>query len=300
MSSHRSTPLLQSSSQDAAVRGSRPFRAATLPLLLVVFVALAAAALAWFQLRSVEQEHLPALRDAQQLDATATVTGAALRSADFVRADSLAQRFHAVAGSTRSGEGTQSRMRSYDASFVDYYVSARRVAEGTSMSEEADLSSAESATLAKGILRERLATGMAAGRQAVSATSVVALKLRIAVSLLFALLAAVALYLLASRRRPATMSVADVPVHVAEDEREQDHTHLQEAVRRMAKRREAVAAAAAQVAERNRQQVALLQSTTPARAPASPSLTVIRGQSQVSRTRVTTRVQLGKRAAAGA
>jgi hypothetical protein len=180
---------------------------------------------------------------------------------------------------------------------VDYYVSARRVAEGTSMSEESDLSSAESATLAKGILKERLDTGMAADRKAVDGTSVAAMKLRIAVSLLFALVAGIALYLLAPRRRPATLRVAEVPVPMVADERDQDYSHLQEAVRRMARRREAVAAAAAQVAERNRQQVALLQG--PPSMPA-PALTVIRGQSQVSRTPVTTRIQLGKRAAAGA
>jgi hypothetical protein len=63
----------------------------------------------------------------------------------------------------------------------------------------------------------------------------------------------------------------------------------------MADRRQAVAAATAQVAERNRQQVALLQAQQSA-----PALTVIRGQSQVSRTRVNTEFQLGKRAVVGA
>jgi hypothetical protein len=297
MSHNLRSPLPKSSSQAGDVRGSSRFRGAALPVLLVFFVALAAATLAWFQLRSVENEHQPALRDAQQLDATAAVTGAALRSGDFVRADSLAQRFHAVAGSVQISEGKQSEMRSYDASFVDYYVSARRVAEGTSMSEEADLSSSESATLAKGILKERLDTGMAADRKVVEGSSVAAMKLRIAVSLLFALVAGIALYLLAPRRQPATLRVAEVPVPMADDDRDQDYSHLQEAVRRMAKRREAVAAAAAQVAERNRQQVALLQG--PPSTP-TPALTVIRGQSKVSRTPVTTRIQLGKRAAAGA
>jgi hypothetical protein len=296
MSHNLRSPLPKSSSQAGDVRGSSRFRGAALPVLLVFFVALAAATLAWFQLRSVENEHQPALRDAQQLDATAAVTGAALRSGDFVRADSLAQRFHAVAGSVQISEGKQSEMRSYDASFVDYYVSARRVAEGTSMSEEADLSSSESATLAKGILKERLDTGMAADRKVVEGSSVAAMKLRI-VSLLFALVAGIALYLLAPRRQPATLRVAEVPVPMADDDRDQDYSHLQEAVRRMAKRREAVAAAAAQVAERNRQQVALLQG--PPSTP-TPALTVIRGQSKVSRTPVTTRIQLGKRAAAGA
>ncbi|MFL5608753.1 MAG: hypothetical protein ACJ8AD_20020 [Gemmatimonadaceae bacterium] len=275
--------------------GSSLFRNAALPLLLVIFVALAAATLAGLQLRSVADEHLPALRDAQTLDAMAAVTGAALRGADFARADDLAQRFHAVAGSRRYSEAKRSEMRSYDASFVDYFVSARRVAEGVSMSDEADLSSAELARLAKGILKERLDTGMAADRRAVASSSVAAMKLRLAVSLLFALAASVALFLLASRRRPATVNVADGPVQMADDGRDQDHSHLKEAVARMAARRGAVAAAAAQVAERNRQQVALLQAQTSA-----PALTVIRGQSQVSRTPLTTRLQLGKRAAVGA
>src|SRR5258705_1267078 len=146
--SHRPrSPLSQSSSQ--VVGASNIYRIAALPLLLVVFVALAAATLAGLQLRTVEHDHLPALRDAEQLEATATVTGAALRSADFARADSLAQRFHAVAGIVRTSDAKQNEMRSYDASFVDYYVDARRVAEGTSMSGESDLSSSESAKLAK-------------------------------------------------------------------------------------------------------------------------------------------------------
>jgi hypothetical protein len=63
----------------------------------------------------------------------------------------------------------------------------------------------------------------------------------------------------------------------------------------MAERRKAVALAAAQVAERNRQQVALLQEE-----PAARKLTVIRGDSQVSRTPVNISYQLGKRALVGA
>ncbi len=277
--------------------GSSVFRAAALPLLLVVFVALAAATLAGLQLRTVENDHLPALRDAQMLETTAAVTGAALRSADFVRADSLAQRFHAVAGSSRNSEARQSRMQSFDASFVDYYVDARRVAAGTSMSDEADLSSAESAKLAKGILKERLDTGMAADLRAVNSTAVSALKLRIVVGLVFALCASVALYLLAPRSRKSTARVAEPPVvqtMVKEESRAGD-SHLQEAVRRMAERRKAVAMATAQVAERNRQQVELLEEQ-----PAARKLTVIRGDSQVSRTPVNTSFQLGKRALVGA
>jgi hypothetical protein len=294
MSHNPRTPLSQSASQVGDVRGSSPFRSASLPLLLVIFVALAAATLAWAQLRTVEREQLPALRDTQQLDATAAVTGAALRTTDLVRADSLAQRFHAVAGAPRTSEARQSRMRAYDASFVDYYVSARRVAEGTSMSDEADLSSAESARLAKGILKERLDGGMAADRSAVDATSIGALKLRIALGLLFAVCAGAALYLLAPRRRLSKVREAHAPAPVADEPYDKDYSHLQEAVRRMAERRQAVALATAQVAERNRQQVALLQAEAPA-----PTLTVIRGQSQVSRTRVTASFQLGKRALAG-
>jgi hypothetical protein len=289
----RPSPAL-SASQVGDAPGSSLVRPAALPVLLVIFVALAAATLAWVQLRTVEQDHLPALRDAQQLETTASVTSVALRSADFARADSLAQRFHAVAGSVRNSETKQFEMRSYDASFVDYYVSARRVAEGTSMSEEADLSSSESARLAKGILTERLDNGMAADGKAVDATPVATLKLRIVVSLLFAISGSVVLLLLAPRRRPATLPVADLPRAVVNDRRHEDHSHLQEAVRRMATRRQAVALAAAEVAERNRQQVALLEAQ-----PSAPTLTVIRSQSQVSRTPANTSFQFGKRALAG-
>ena len=292
------SPRSQSFSQ--AGDGSSVFRAAALPLLLVVLVALAAATLAGLQLRTVENDHVPALRDAQTLEATAAVMGAALRSADFVRADSLAERFHAVAGRSRNSEVKQAEMQSYDASFVDFYVDARRVAAGTSMSEEADLSSGESAKLAKGILKERLDTGMAADLKAADSTSVAALKLRVAVGLLFALCASVALFLIAPRRRKASVRPVEVPVQsvgepIATEKARDGDSHLQEAVRRMAERRKAVALAAAQVAERNRQQVALLQEE-----PAARKLTVIRGDSQVSRTPVNISYQLGKRALVGA
>jgi hypothetical protein len=48
------------------------------------------------------------------------------------------------------------------------------------------------------------------------------------------------------------------------------------------------------VAERNRQQVTLLQEQ-----PKEPTLTVIRGDARVLRTRVSPRMQHGKRALAG-
>jgi hypothetical protein len=130
---------------------------------------------------------------------------------------------------------------------------------------------------------------------------VAALKLRVAVGLLFALFASGALYLIAPRRRrEPMMRTVEVPVQSAGVPRAKQGTgdsdsHLQEAVRRMAERREAVAVATAQVAERNRQQVALLQEE-----PTARKLTVIRGDSQVSRTRVTLSHQLGKRALVGA
>jgi hypothetical protein len=141
---------------------------------------------------------------------------------------------------------------------------------------------------------------MAADRKAVESTTVAAMKLRVAVGLLFALCASIALYVLAPRRRRRTRRVAEAPAMpvarpVGTDERG-DESHLQEAVRRMAERRQAVAVATAQVAERNRQQVALLQE----KPAAAPALTVIRGQSQVSRTPVNTSYQLGKRALVGA
>jgi hypothetical protein len=262
---------------------------------LVLIVAFAAAALSAYQLQSLSGTHLPALRDAQDLETTVSVTGAVLRRADLVRADSLADRFHVVAGTPRKSAAKQSEMQSYDASFVDYYVAARRDAQGTSMSDESDLSSAESAKLARGVLKERLDTGMAADRHVVESTSVGTLKLRIAVSALFALCAALALYLLAPRRRapvPAEASI-EAASSVASVE---DPSHLQEAVRRMAARRRAVALATEQVAERNRQQIALLQEPS---APAAPALTVIRGDSRVVRTRVKPAFQSGKRALAG-
>jgi hypothetical protein len=284
-------------SEVAESRGTRLFGAASLPLLLIFVVALAAATIAALQLDSLENDHLPALRDAQQLDATAVVTGVALRRADLAGADSLAERFHVVAGSARRRRANHAEMQSYDASFVDYYVSARRAAQGTSMSDEADLSSTESARLAHGVLKERLDTGMAANRNVVDATSATAIRIRIAVCALFALLAGAGLYLLAPRRR-VSKTVAGGSTNDADaakmEKADVEPSHLQEAVRRMAERRQAVAHATAQVAERNRQQVALLEGR-----PAERTLTVIRGDGQVSRTRVIPRMQHGKRALAG-
>jgi hypothetical protein len=300
----RNTAVLSAhdSNEVAEVRGTRLFRPAALPLLLVFVVALAAAMIAALQLDALENDHLPALHAAQQLDATSAVTGVALRRADLAGADSLADRFHVVAGSARGKPVTRAQMRSYDASFVDYYVSARRVAQGTSMSEEADLSSAESATLAHGVLKERLDTGMAANAKVVDSTSAAAIKLRIAVCLLFALFAAAGLYLLAPRRRisnaaPADAAVADATVKrdaVSTAQSDNEQSHLQEAVRRMAERRRAVARATAQVAERNRQQVTLLEARQ-----TEPALTVIRGDARVLRTRVNPKFPVGKRALAG-
>jgi hypothetical protein len=66
----------------------------------------------------------------------------------------------------------------------------------------------------------------------------------------------------------------------------------------MAARRHAVAMASAQVSERNRQQIALLESQV--EEAAQPGLKVMRGGSTVLRTRLNTRSQFGHRAAAGA
>jgi hypothetical protein len=277
---------------------TRLFGVAALPLLLVFIGALAATAVAVLQLDSLENDQLPALRDAQQLEATAAVTSVALRRADLARADSLADRFHVVAGSARRKPATQAEMRSYDASFVDYYMSARRVAQGTSMSDEADLSSAESAKLARGVLKERLDTGISATGKIVESTSVAAIRIRIAVCVLVALSAAAGLYRLVPRRRVAKALMVEASLKgataAAREEADVEHSHLQEAVRRMAERRQAVAHATAQVAERNRQQVTLLQEQ-----PKEPTLTVIRGDARVLRTRVSPRMQHGKRALAG-
>jgi hypothetical protein len=277
---------------------TRLFGVAALPLLLVFVGALAATAVAVLQLDSLETDQLPALRDAQQLEATAAVTSVALRRTDLASADSLADRFHVVAGSARRKQGTQAEMRSYDASFVDYYVSARRVAQGTSMSDEADLSSAESAKLARGVLKERLDTGISATGKIVESTSVATIRIRIAVCVLVALSAAAGLYQLVPRRRVAKALMVEASLKgaaaAAREEADVEHSHLQEAVRRMAERRQAVAHATAQVAERNRQQVTLLQEQ-----PKEPTLTVIRGDARVLRTRVSPRMQHGKRALAG-
>lgn len=281
---------------------TQPLGALTLPLLLVLILALVAAAIAAVQLEALETNHLPALQSAQQLHATASVTTLALQRADLNAADTLADRFHLVASGTRANDATDARMRSYDASFVDYYVSARRAAQGTSMSDEPDLSSAEAARLARGVLTERLDTGIAAERSVVSATSIPTVELRLALSLLVAFGAGLTLVVLGLRRRPVRAMESDAPVarvvEVVDSAEQYDgNRHLQEAVRRMAERRKAVAEATAQVAERNRQQIALLQAPEKSRTPRN--LTVIRGDSQVLRTRLIP-FELGTRAAVGA
>ncbi len=299
-------------STSAPTSGTRPTpapaparlrRALALSLGSVAILSLALAVVAAGQLNTLEHENAPALADAQHLDTTVTAMSLVLRRTDLDRADSLAADFHAVAGRYRGSEANRNDMKGYDTAFADYYVSARRAATGTSMSDDADLTSAESATLASGVLNERLHDGIARTSLAVERTPATALRIRIVAALLIALIAAVALLLLVPHRKLRAQREAMLPekrTDVATPrEREDERGHLQEAVRRMAERRQAVAAAAAQVAERNRQQVELLKKMEKA-LPESPALKVIRGEKlKEGRTPVNASYALGKRAFAG-
>lgn len=300
-------PRLSHPTLAARARSSRFGRATVLPLSLVFVAALAVAAVSSRQLESLEQETLPALRDAQHLETTASTMPLVLRGADLGRADSIATDFQAVASREERSDAVRADMDRYSAAFTDYYVSARRAAAGTSMSDEPDMTSAEHAALASGVLTERLHDGVAAASLAVERSPAAILRIRIVAGLLIAAAAALALMILIPRR--STRQHEDVlperrPELATPAERDEERTHLQEAVRRLAERRQAVAAAAAVVAERNRQQIELLQKLEHAdtfAAPEQPTLKVIRGgdQSATFRTPVHSSFALGKRAAIG-
>src|SRR2546423_12054587 len=134
-------------------------RAAGFPLALVFALSLSATALMAYQLDSIQREAAPALVDALHLGETMTVMGRALRSADLDRADTLADHFHRVAAAQGRSEAKRTEMLRYDAGFTNYYVAARRAAAGPSMSDDADGSSACTATFASAVVRERLRGG---------------------------------------------------------------------------------------------------------------------------------------------
>ena len=289
------------------VRRSRLGRVAVLPLSLDFVAALAVAAHSSRQLESLEQETLPALQDAQRLETTATTMALVLRGTDLGPADSIASAFHAVASREERSDAVRADMNRYSAAFTDYYVSARRAAAGTSMSDEPGMTSAEQASLASGVLTERLRNGVAAASLAVQQSPAAILRIRIVAALMIAAVVALTLLILIPRR--STRQHEDVlperrPELATPAERDEERTHLQEAVHRLAERRRAVAAAAAVVAERNRQQIELLQKLEHAdtfAAPEQPTLKVIRGgdQSATFRTPVHASFALGKRAAIG-
>ncbi len=240
-----------------------PFDRALSPMLaLAMLASIAFAGLTAVRIARVERDVKPALEATRQLGAALEATRVLLRDdrlggaeSRITRADSLAQRFHVIATSTRAGSETSAHLLAYDAAFGEYYVAARRAAAGISMSADADGSSAESATLGYLTLRENLAAGAVAEEGAVDSARVAMAPIELAAWLSLTLLFAAALMRrlsfggrVAAAQRLASSAVS--PMAAREDDGPAA-LRLHDAVERLARKRLAASIAAARVAKRN-------------------------------------------------
>ena len=256
------TARAQLTGHSTTSRHPSPFDRALSPMLgLAMLTSIAFAGLTAVRIARVERDLQPALAATRQLAAALAATRALLRDdrlggaeSRIARADSLAQRFHVIATSTRAGSEASPRLLAYDATFGEYYVAARRAAAGISMSADADGSSAESAALGYLTLRENLAAGALAQKAAVASARVAApieLAAWLSLTLLFA--AALMRRLSVGGRVAAAQtraSSAVSPMAAREDDGPAT-LRLHDAVERLARKRLAASIAAARVAKRN-------------------------------------------------
>jgi hypothetical protein len=231
-------------------------------ILAALMLSLLLAGLTAGRMAQVEWSVQPAFDDARRLAAALEATRVLLRDGRLgaaetrmARADSQAQRFHRIASAARPETEQQTRMLAYDAAFGEYYVAARRAAQGISMSIDADGSSAEDAALGYASLREQLAAGMRSQRSAIEATRPATAPVELAGWLSLTLLLAAALFRRAAARREATHPTSsDATRHDRYDPVPAigaPAIPLHEAVERLARKRLAVSVAAAKVAKRN-------------------------------------------------
>lgn len=244
--------------------GSLDLDRASSPMLVIAMVlSLAFATLTAVRLVRVEQQDQPALSAARELGGTLDAIRALLRDGRaaglelrLARADSLADRFHAIAQRAPAGE-RHAQQLAVDAIFAEYYVAARRAADGLSMSADADGSSAEDASLGYAMLRENLAADMQAHEEAIDAARPATAPIELVTWLAMTLLSAAALLRRNVRTSRSAPAVTAASAHVEERRAPMiaaDATGtilLQEAVERLARKRLAASIAAAQVAKRN-------------------------------------------------
>lgn len=233
-------------------------RAASPLLALAFLVSIGFAGVTAVRIARIEREQQPALETARQLVAPLDATRALLRNgrlgpveSRMARADSLAQRFHHLASGTRLAAEQRAQVQDYDARFGEYYVAARRAAAGTSMSLDADGSSAEDASLGYAMLRENLAAGIETREQAIDAARPATAPIELAAWLAMALLSVAALLRrLTGRQQTEQARVTDdyTPIQVGDGT---SAIRLHDAVERLARKRLAASIAAARVAKRN-------------------------------------------------
>ena len=257
------TARAQLTEDSTTSRHPSPFDRVLSPMLgLAMVISIAFAGLTAARIARVERDLQPALAATRQLAAALEATRVLLRDdrlggaeSRITRADSLAQRFHVIATSTRAGSETSARLLAYDATFGEYYVAARRAAAGISMSADADGSSAESAALGYLTLREKLAAGAVAEEEAVDSARVAMAPIELAAWLSLTLLFAAALMRrlsvggrVAAAQTRASSAVS--PMAAREDDGPAT-LRLHDAVERLARKRLAASIAAARVAKRN-------------------------------------------------
>lgn len=183
-------------------------RAAAAAVALVLLLALGGQTLAASRLGSLQRESYPALRDTRALATTLAALRDALAAgssdaAAAARADSLAGRFHEIAGSSRVPG-----LAAADAKLAVYVVQARRTAEGITMSSDADASSAVAALAAYRQIEAQLATSASAAEQDVAAAIAAADRVQRAIMLLLAIAGAFALLVLVTLGAATVRSIA--------------------------------------------------------------------------------------------
>jgi hypothetical protein len=156
-------------------------RALGFALLLLLSSALAMAVLAWNRRNTAARDEHSVLQDRRDLRVYAAdlhraflVEGLGSGSAGLHRADSLADRFHILAGdATREGADPVS-MRATEDAFAVWYVQAHRVAQGLSAGDDGSGSGAELATIAYRHLDDRLASEVRATMEKIAVGRVMA------------------------------------------------------------------------------------------------------------------------------
>jgi len=177
-------------------------------LALLLIVGIGAGVLVSGKLAQVRNQEVPSLQESRALRELLASTGDAVEGTDLAgnvlrlgRADSLAERFHALATSARLHERHASAMRAVDERFASYYVQARRAAQHLPSGDDAQTSSAELALVGDRSVRSLLGADIATTEREIAALMADAQRLQVTswiIMTVLALMAAVALLSLAS------------------------------------------------------------------------------------------------------